>query len=273
MSRKKKYSKCSILSRKKSNNICYSDKSIKKFIKKEMNEIPNKDSKINIEKIKKYMKKKYGCEDQVCWSDHSDIFSDAVYLPKARWNKKDRLVSNYDLSNLMKQYEFFYNKRTKTFKYLSDWDHDLPMIMEDKDKFIDILINTNEYKYRAIVFSLWGKKDKYLKHWTCIFINRGIIYFFDSNGDPDTRWKIADVIEIISNETGIKKYVYNECTVQYDYEHCGIFCAHFIHSMLVDEISFKKFLMDLLEKKKTLGREKYYKYIMSLRDKYYITEH
>ena len=269
--------RCSLTGSKNSTNVCYSNKSIQMFIQKIIKKKPSKNISDNVNLVTKYMKAKYKCKTSTCWAKHSIIFRkefNNVFLPKSRWSR-DRLVSNYDIYNVLKQYESFYNKNEKKiFKYLSDWDYDLQVIKEDRSRVIKLLNESKDYKYRAIVISLWGDKYKYMKHWTCVLLNKdkNLIQFFDSNGDVQTRWLIGDTIEFLSKKTGYKIYEYNNLMVQYDYEHCGIFVIHFICSMVNDKkLTLNKFIKRLIDKLIELGEDKYYKYIYSLRDKYYLT--
>lgn len=272
--------KCSLIAlgdSKSRDGICYPDTLIQKFVRKILKKTPDDKIINDIQRIRKYMMQTYGCNDQTCWDKHSTIFKDSakvVHIPDAGWDS-DRLVYDRDIYNVFRQYEYYYNKggEKKIFKYLHDWDHDIDLVEDDRERLKKYVEATNEYKYRSIVFSLWGKKKKYLHHWTCIFLYRdsGTIVFFDSNGDPKTSWDIGPVIELLSEWTGYKNYVYNLCTVQKDYSSCGIFTIMFTARLLIDKITYKEFLTELLEKMNSLNRDEYYEYILGLRTTYFIT--
>jgi hypothetical protein len=260
-------SKCSILSR--NDNFCYPQEAIDKFIEKYIGNVYGDKGKL----VDDYMLKRYNCEDITCWAKHSSIFKryeGTVLLPKHRWDKKGWL-SNHDVNNVFVQYEKYYSP---DFKYLLDWDIDVLVRNKEKGRLTKLINDSKNVKYRAILLSLWGssKEYHYFRHWTCIFLD-GVnkrVFFFDSNGDIRTRWYVADLIEYISGLTGYNKYSYNNVMVQYDYEHCGLFCVHFVTYMLVTKGGLMRVFIDnLLAKLAELGYDGYYKYIKSLRWKYY----
>lgn len=265
--------------RSRKHDICYPDELIQEFVVRVLKKEPDRDIKRDIDRIHKYMISKYDCHDQTCWDKYSQIFKESakeVHLPDARWSKKNRLISNYDVSNIMKQYEFFMNKRDpKCFKYLSDWDYD-----QDKDEtFIRYLRQGREYKYNFILMSLWGRKKKFLKHWVCIFIdniNRDLLYY-DSAGIRNARYEMVPIFETIKNVSKVERLIYNKIETQYDYENCGIFCIHLLGSIIsgylvnVDPYeTFDAHVSGLNKKMNNLGRDKYYEHVMNIRDKYFV---
>ena len=260
--------KCSILGE---TDVCYPKKSLEEFVNKNIRHKKGDDYKKLVEK---YMKKRYNCQDVTCWAKHSSIFKryeGRVLLPKHGWSK-NRWLSNHDIYNVLIQFEKYYEP---DFKYLLDWDIDFMAHKKDMKRLTDLINESNDVKYRSLILALWGtsKKYQYFKHWTCIFLNKDTksILFFDSTGDIKTTWYVADVIEYISALTGYKTYIYNTALIQYDYEHCGIFCVHFINYMLASkEKNMKTFVESLLTKLTDVGTDEYYKYIKSLRWMYYI---
>ena len=259
---------------KRKNGICYSDTIINKFITDVMHEKTTDNIIENVAIINKYMKNKYGCKDQLCWPKYEKYFGDEAkkkLLPKARWTKKNRLISNIDISNVMKQYEDY----NKNFKYLGDFDHDVVIIDKDRDELLKRLEESKDYGYRAIVVSLWGEEWKHLNHWTIIWLDskQNLILFYDSDAGVKTRYEIAPLIDMLHKNTeGLYKlYRYSLVMTQYDYEHCGLFTIHFIHKLLIDGYTFDKYINELLNEIDN-GKETYYEYIMSLRKKYFIIE-
>ena len=254
--------------------LCFSERRVAQFITEVMKETPSGNADTNLATVSVFMKDKYGCTDQSCWGKYSKIFAieaKNVIKPKPIWNKEDRLVTNIDIRAIFSQYE----NHNINFKYLGDYDHDLPVVKEDRETLSYELSNSGNIEYRAIIISLWGVKWKLLKHWTCILLVKSTqtIIFFDSNGDSKTSYEICPLIEWIKKEVpDLKYYMYCTQTVQYDYEHCGLFCIHFINEMVVHGKTFKEFIEDMSIEMDTLGKEDFYDYMMDLRKKYFLTE-
>lgn len=246
-------------------DICYRYDTMMEFAKKYIGRTDFKDASELISAINKYT-------DGKPWETYP-IFSQEkpfVYKPTANF-KKSNLISNVQIFDVMSQYEYHF----KYFKYLGDYNHDLSFIKKDRDMLIKELHDSKGFKHRAILISLYGTILKSLYHWTCIYIieePRGPhIYFFDSNGDKKTRSEIAYLVDFIQKEIGAYVYSYNMITLQYDYEHCGIFVIHFINKMLIGGYKFDEIIDGMDKAIQNIGREAYYNYIYSLRDRYFYT--
>lgn len=246
--------------------ICYSGDFLKGYIRKVIGEEPSDDIHANVATINKHLKTK----DQTEWISKDKYFEkeELRVKPVARWDKKSRLVSNVDVYNVMQRYE----KYNSDFVYVGDYDHDVMFFDDELERLNHNLARKG--KYYAIMFSLYGKKWKNAKHWTMMYFDSDSIYFFDSIVDPKARYQICGVVEHIrSRFPSIKRYMFNTVSVQYDYEHCGIFAIHFVHCLLVDGLDFDGFLDSLsnhLYSNGVMKREEYYSYVFSLREKYFI---
>jgi len=264
--------KCSISSNgKKNNGSCYTIDDIKIIVTK----IMKKKWKSGVDwlpEIKKFMKHKHGCDKEICWDNYYPNLlghrSRVVHLPDAGWNKRDRLVSNVDIEKVATQYEEFSKGK---FKFVGEWDHDLD---KKRDDFIHSLKISKGYKYRMILISLWGKRIQYAYHWICIFLYGNKIILHDSNADMRTLYELSEIIKLIKIHTNCDRLYYMNNPIQYDYEHCGILCIHVMHTLLTsrshDKIKvFEKHVSSLRDIFNSLGRKEYYKYMLSLRDKYF----
>jgi hypothetical protein len=245
--------------------VCYTYETMTKFAREVLKREDISDENDLISIINKYM-------DGKSWDSHPMFAQEKPYVHKPKANfTKDNLISNIQVFEVMMQYEYHF----KNFKYIGDCNHDLPFVKKDREKLLIDLRESSNYEHRAILVSLYGNKLKLLYHWTCIYIineARGPhIYFFDSNGDKKTRSEIAYLIDFIQKEIKAYAYSYNMITLQYDYEHCGIFVIHFINKMLVGGYKFAEIIDGMDRAIQNIGREEYYNYIYSLRERYFNT--
>jgi hypothetical protein len=259
----------------KRSEVCFSTAVLKRFIRNVMRvkKLPDGGRPKYVSLIRRYMKKKYDCDNETCWDKFSTVFKDeakVVHKPDAGWTSRDMSVSNFDLYNTIKQY----SDLDKDFLYLGDWVIDLYKIKKQKGKFIKMIEDTNGlYKYRGIIIYFWGEKIKLYKHWACIMLNdvTGEIQFMESNADEVLRVEILPIIELIKKHTGdlYDHYITNIFSIQIDDNNCGIFSADFMINMK-DGMDFKKYIMGFKKRQLNLSTDEYIKYVNSLREKYFI---
>ena len=259
----------------KRKGVCFDTETIKHYIEKVMKVRVPKSRKACITLVKGYMKKKYGCDDETCWDKHSSIFRKVIkktHKPDARWTERDPAVSNYDLFNIMRQYADL----DPNFSYLGDWDFDIYHFKKDIARLKKKLDETTDVPYRGMVFSFWGKKLKLFRHWTCVVFDKkkGVIQFFDSNGDIKVRLGIVPTIDVLKSLVGDEytHYVYNVFVAQLDPNNCGIFCVDFIINMK-NGVSYETYIKRLIRLQKKLQKEEYNDYITGIRAKYFIVDY
>lgn len=179
---------------------CY-DKNDLQIIKNMWNE-RNPDNKIYktdkkdiwVELMKKM---KNICDNEICWlktqladKNLSKKILNKTFAPISpnTWEyNPNEWLSNYDLKNVMKQYEDKY----KDFSFIGPSPIDFDKTEHNKCIWNDLcLFNLKSYIDRgknkiAIIFNT-DTHDKSGSHWISLFINvnQKYIYFFDSAGDP-----------------------------------------------------------------------------------------
>lgn len=276
--------KCAI-GNKKENSTCYPNSLIIEYITDVLKLTPKSNIEENIEIINKHLNVSSSLE----WRKKDKFFnkvSDKYLLPQARWTENNRFLSNLDIKNIMKQFENYYLKDQKhinniSFKYLGDYDLDFDgELTKFKMKWKASVDNNIAYNF--VLLSAWGNKTQLYKHWVCLFIDnlKRIIIFYDSCVKPKILLTMGVVIPRLydrGNTSNFTPYqfVYTLKKTQFDYENCGIFCVHLLSTLLAsdnkDKVKvFYDFIQDLISKKEKLGNDKYYEYINSLRDKYFI---
>ena len=195
------------------------------------------------------------CDRESCWLKQKfikgGIDKDLInsFAPKApdSWKKnKNEWLSNYDIINVLKQYEEVY----PCFEFIGtsfiDWNYkkDNKCITNELCNFkLQNKINNNKYKI-AVIFNL----DPHYKggsHWVSLFINikKGIIFYFDSAGDiiPDEIYNFVNCI--IEQGKKLTPPIIFNFDQNYPLEHqygdteCGVYSLYFILNMLKDKKS------------------------------------
>ena len=201
------------------------------------------------------------CKRESCWLKQKfikeDIDKDIIkytFRPKRpkKWKKKsNEWLNSNDITKFMKQYEY----RHKDFTFLgpSPINYDTQLmsdecVWEELCKF-NLQKNIKRRKNKiGIIFNL----DPHYKsgsHWVSLFVNtkNRCIYYFDSYGDKIPRGikKLVKTIQNQSSNIGPEyKFKENKKRHQYSNSECGMFCLHFIRSMILydnwKELSTKK---------------------------------
>ncbi len=237
------------------------------------------DSKITTNNVKEiwetlayYMKNT--CRKESCWIKNklfkgkiSKVELDNIFSPKQpeEWKKNPReWLSSIEILQFMKQYENAYH----CFEFLGpspiDYDEHIShgeCVWEDLCEF-DLKKTIERGKKKiGVIFNL-DEHDKSGSHWVAMFINcnLGIIYYFDSYGDPAPKqirklgWEIQKQSEKIGKRY---KYKSNKIRHQYTESECGMYCLYFIIELLKDK-PFDFFNKRILDKKVISLRNKYF---------------
>ena len=203
------------------------------------------------------------CPTEDCWlkeiqdpvlKKQIDKFTFAPDKPPDWKKNPNAWLSNYDIENVLKQYEITH----KEFKLLgpSSIDYDTKLeeeggkcVWEDLCKLsISDLKKQGKVKL-GIVFNL-DKHDEPGSHWVSMFvdINEAVIFYYDSalNDVPPEIKRLKDEIIRQGKEIGIHfKYYQNKYEHQRTDTECGMYCLFFIITFLTSEIdhpikSFRK---------------------------------
>ena len=201
------------------------------------------------------------CKRESCWLNQQFIKNKIdksilknTFRPKTpnEWKKNpDEWLTSVDIMNFMKQYEHLH----KDFDFMgpSPIDYDTHLISdecvwEELCKFnLEKTIRSGKKKI-GIIFNL----DPHFKggsHWVAVFINvkDKNIYYFDSYGEkvPEGITKFVKTVQNQSSNIG-RQYKFNENKKRHQFSNseCGMFCLHFIRSMVLynnwKELSTKK---------------------------------
>lgn len=208
------------------------------------------------------------CDEEKCWLKQGFIDDDTkkkieslVFPPGApiEWKKDPNTwLTSVDISQVMRQYEAKY----KCFKFIGpspiDFDSKYKNTSEcvweelchfSLKKYLDSGINKI-----GVIFNL----DKHTgpgSHWVSFFINirRGILFYFDSTGEPIPREVavLRDRIIKQGNENGIS-FEFHQNTKEHQKENteCGMYSLFFIISMLKDARSIDFFKRSEIPDKK-----------------------
>ena len=170
---------------------------------------------------------------------------EALFSPKqpGSWKKNKRAwVSNFDMEEVLRQYEDTY----PSFKFIGatymDFDHKLKngtCVEEDFCKFdLDKEMKQGKTKF-GFVFNL-AKHGKPGIHWNSMFVDTDekIIFFLDSAGDPAPK-EVKALVKRIRKQTPFKfRFVQNSPTEhQYGSSECGMYALYFIITMLTGKTS------------------------------------
>jgi hypothetical protein len=241
---------CSI-STTKNNGSCYSRESlltlINSYNKIHANKIivkPNSSIKILWSSLNNKMKKYCKNGEEWFWTDILRIktkdYEDKIKLKliekkelkpsqPTEWVKNpNEWLSNYDIMNVMKQYE----AAEPTFQFIGP----VPIDFDEKQSFgsciVDELckldlnsVNRKGITKIGIVFNL-DKHDEPGSHWVCAFIDidAKAAYYFDSYGyEPEN--EIVRLLERCKQQ-GCTKIYYNDIRHQRKGSECGMYCLY-----------------------------------------------
>jgi Ulp1 protease family, C-terminal catalytic domain len=190
-----------------------------------------------------------------------------------QWRKNRKTwLSNFDILAILRQYEEIY----VAFKFIEPSPIDFDDMLENKKVCVTqalcgFTLQNHIAKGKrkiGIVFNL----DTHLQggsHWVSAFLDldNGIIFYFDSLGDPIPPRIMKFVRRIVAESVTIgQKLVYHSNVPhvhQKGSSECGMYCLHFIIEMLTNASPMEKKIAYFKTAKITD------KFIFSLRDKYF----
>ena len=217
--------------------------------------------------ISKKIRNETSCKTEACWkslriikdelSDHDkEVFEDSFRpdMPKEWKDKPNTWLSTIDINKVMEQYEDAYPK----FQYLGanpiDFDKkitenkcvsnelcniDIKSIKKDGKDFLGMVFNTDPHNQSG-------------EHWFSLYIDlKGVnikdepyIYYFDSLA-LKPKEEVVDFVKRVQEQClNINKdiqFLYNDIKHQHENTECGVYCLHFLVSMLKGE-DFKNYI-------------------------------
>jgi hypothetical protein len=238
---------------------CYTP-NILNMIKNAYNKTHEKEERISTNdtiSVWKQLKEKLNCEKEDCWLnqiDDADLrkkIDRYVFAPDKppEWNKnKNEWLSNYDIMNVLEQYEQKYSD----FDFIGPTPIDFDTVLEKPRQCVfNALCNFDLEKHVqkgktkiGIIFNL-DEHDKNGSHWVSLFIdtNLGIIFYFDSAGNyiPDQINKFKNRVMTQNEKMGntpMKFYQNAPNSHQRGTTECGVYSLFFIITMLTGKTEF-----------------------------------
>lgn len=205
--------------------------------------------------------KKPKCKDEICWLNDIENkrtregIVNLLYAPEQpkEWKKNpDEWLSNYDILDVLQQYEYKY----KNFKIIGPTpiNFNNPDMHNKEDCVWNELCNFDLKYYKknkknkiGVIFNL-AKQGEAGTHWVSLFIdikNKFILYF-DSNGDvcPPEIYELINKIVNQGKKEKIKfKVIYNTLSHQETNTECGMYSLYFIITMVTEKIDGKKVIL------------------------------
>lgn len=195
------------------------------------------------------------CDNEICWLkktfNDTNLINDITFrafspIAPETWKKnKNTWLSNYDISNVMKQYETKYSNFYFIGPTPMDFDkikHENVCVWDDLCKFdIQDMISKKKDKI-GIIFNTDVDSGPG-QHWTSMFIclNNRLIYYFNSSGSKATEevMNLVDRIITQGKSLGIEFKFDQNYPKQHQYgdSECGMYSIYFIVNMLTGKLN------------------------------------
>ena len=262
-------------------NTCYTKNTLS-IVKDAYNRVNplNKIKDKSPEKILTQLEKKiFKCQSEDCWlneskvSNRNNLFNQlfAPYQPKEWKQNPTEWLSNFDILNVLKQYEKTYTD----FKFIGPTSIDFDTVINSQCVSEDLChINLQQLSKSGInkvgiIFNL-DRHDESGSHWVSMFINikERFVFYFDSAANP-TPNEIQELIDLLLRQSAELNQKFTYYT-NYPKQHqrgnteCGMYSLYFIITMLDDHIRSTKTKIDLFMKKNITD-----KFVESFRNKYF----
>lgn len=203
---------------------------------------------------------------------------EVLFSPKqpGSWKKNKReWVSNFDMEEVLQQYEDTY----PDFKFMGatymDFDHKLKNGTCVEEEFCKFNLAEEMKKKKrkfGFVFNL-AKHGKPGIHWNSLFVDvdERLIFFLDSAGDPAPK-EVRALVKRIRKQAPFKFRFIQNAPVEHQYgsSECGMYALYFIITMLTGKTSGGASLDCAKSKIKYFKEDRIPdKHVAELRDKYF----
>ena len=212
--------------------------------------------------LNKRLSKENGCKKEKCWlkeitdSNLRKEIEEHIFAPEQPldWkNNPDEWLSNYDIFNVIRQYEDTY----KDFKFMGpttiDFDTRLPernnkCVEEEVCEFYLKDYIKNGFNHFACVFNL-DRHNQSGSHWVSMFIDipEKVIFYFDSAGARDIPEEIDVLVKRLQKqaselENPFQFTYYNNSKLRHQNggTECGMYAIFFVITMLTGKTPFYK---------------------------------
>jgi hypothetical protein len=225
---------------------CMTPESIMELKKIYNSENPDKQIQTNnVSKIIKQLRERYSCNADQCWLNQiknrklREAIQKKIFIPEKpkEWKKNsNEWLSNFDILNVLKQYEEAY----PFFRFIGpspiDFDQHINLGLDCVEKELcEFDVNKEKEKgftQIGIIFNL-DKHDEPGSHWVSMYIdiNGHCIYFFDS-ASTDIPSEIQVFVQRMIQAHPEFKFISNSVEHQYGNTECGMYSLYFIIQML-----------------------------------------
>ena len=195
------------------------------------------------------------CKKEDCWlkqitddqlRKRIDRYIFAPDQPYEWSNNPNEWLSNYDILNVLEQYEETY----KHFEFIGPTPIDFDTVLESRQCVynelchfdLKSLVSKGKTKI-GVVFNL-DKHNQSGSHWVSLFVDTDgkFIFFFDSAGSkcPKAVYALVKRIQEQASNMGHKYRLYQNYpkTHQYSNTECGVYSLFFIITMLTNKTKF-----------------------------------
>jgi hypothetical protein len=240
---------------------CFTNETIQK-LKESYNKhhAENKITESNPVAIWKELQKRMSkCSKEDCWlnaitdAKEKQKLDNYLFAPDhpAEWKKDPNAwLSNYDIMNVLRQYEETYPNFRIIGPTPIDFDSKSPTGNCVWQELCDISLGHFMKKGKtklSVVFNL-SASDEPGSHWVSLFVDLEdkFIFFFDSAGDSIPK-EINDLVEKVQNQyfekmgTKLEYYDNKGINHQEGNTECGMYSLYFIITMLTGEVGNKQF--------------------------------
>ena len=198
------------------------------------------------------LKKMKNCKSEMCWlkrlsnKDSLNKLENLIFTPNKpnEWKKDPNTwLTNFDIENVLRQYEISHNNFTFIGPSFIDFNSKLSNSCVDPELCnfqLEKYIKKNKNKI-GIIFNL-DKHNQSGSHWVSLFIDikNKFIFYFDSNGTniPNEIKYLVDKNVEQGKKCNIKFKVYiNSKEHQFSNTECGMYSLFFIITLLTETIS------------------------------------
>jgi len=205
-----------------------------------------------------YSRMKHICNNEKCWLNHlqvtedgEDVTTDArqFFLPMRpeSWKSNPRTwLTNFDIERIMKMY----TKKHRDFHFIGPVPIDFAERRGDScisKELCDITIAAWKKKKYEKVGIVFNTDPSYLggSHWIATYIDLQVrrVYFYDSYGIPPPH-QVRSLLNGLAKELGTE-LKYNPRRHQYFNTECGVYCIHFILSLIEGKIDFESYVHEI----------------------------
>lgn len=238
----------------KNTNTCLNDTDINKFIQlyndNNIDKIKNKQDYIN----KFGGKNEWRIIKEKIFKNDKEFYNELKHFTFKPFIKKYGLVTNFDIENVFKQFEY----KHKNFSFLGAHGCDFYNYLE-VDEFKKFIKKMFSNKYSAMILNT-GKTNTDGEHWVAVFVDNNLkqIEYFDSLGDLPNKF-IKKFLNTLQKYDKTFKFISSFKEIQKENRECGIYAIRYIIKRLYGDTSYNLMNSEFSDKKANAWREKIFR--------------